>query len=329
MKRQILTLMLVTLAGTALLAQDPAWGTGWTTLQPGSPLLLEEDFTGFPFVHSDSDPNQGNSDNLDPEHPGYKDTLVFRQAIGSIDTIFYEFYQCAFAPNWMPAYWYRDSVDGLTPPTPPEVSRGFVEISREYESWATIDGYFIIDLSQVEFIEAIRYTHSSTGGNKRGFTLAMSKDYGETWDTIRMQTVSLNLNRPQPNPYTCQNSAYGMLWEDGLYVGSLISPGDSVLLRFTKDYNGQTVRLHDLKIYGDRETNIGINDRVASPIRISAYDGFIRLSEPADIRVFDINGRLMRQANRVESLYIRDLPSGVYIIKARTDTQLCTGKIFN
>ncbi len=328
MKRKIFTLFLCALTGIALFAQDPSWGTGWVTLQPGTPLLIEEDFTDFPFLHSDENPDMGNSDNLDLQNPGHIDTLVARKGIKTVDSIFYEFHHCAFAPQWMPAFWYRDSLAGLSPGTPAEVSRGFVEIAREYESWATLDGHFIIDLSQVEFIEAIRFSHSSTGGNKRGFTFAMSKDYGDTWDTIRMQTGNISTSVPQPNPYNCQNSAFGMLWEDGLYVGSLLSPGDSVLLRFTKG-NGQTVRLHDLKIYGDRESNLSARPYAADQLRISCYNRMIRLSEPGDIQVYSINGILMKQANRVENMSISDLPQGIYIVKAKSDTRLHTRKILN
>jgi len=252
---------------------------------------------------------------------------VYVKAMGSsYDSIVYDFYQCAFAPNWMPAYWYQDSVNEITQTTPPEITRGFVEISREWESWATIDGHFIIDLSQVRFIEAIQFSHSSCGGNKRGFTLAASTDYGVTWDTVMVMTG--NMTSSDPPGYDCQESARGMLWELGLYMGSLVSPGDSVLLRFTKAPNNQAVRIHDIKIYGEGHS-MGIGQTRVNRIKISVFYGFIRLSEPADIQVYSVNGMLMRQAQRVESLYIQDLPSGIYIVKAKTDRYLSTRKIFN
>ncbi len=327
MKRQIFTLLISALIGTALYAQSGNFGTGWT-LQTSTYLVLDEDFTGFPFVHSDDNPDMGNSDNLDTLNPGYIDTILYVKAMGSsFDTISLDFYQCAFAPNWMPAYWYQDSVNELTITTPAEVSRGFVEISREYESWATINGHLIIDLSEVRFIEAIQFSHSSCGGNKRGFTLAASTDYGVTWDTVMVMTG--NSTTSDPSGYDCQESARGMLWELGLYMGSLVSPGDSVLLRFTKPPGFvQAVRLHDLKIYGEGHS-MGIGQTRVDRIKISVFNGFIRLSEPADIQVYGVNGMLVRQAQRVESLYIRDLPSGIYIVKAKTDGYLSTRKIFN
>ena len=101
------------------------------------------------------------------------------------------------------------------------------------------------------------------------------------------------------------------------------------MIRFTQSGGyPQAVRIHDLKIYGDPQ-NVGVGQTRVDRIRISAFNGYIRLSEPADVQIYNTNGMLMRQAERVESLNIRDLPSGIYIVKAKTDRYFSTRKILN
>jgi hypothetical protein len=317
MKKVIFTTLLLLFFGACLtlLAQSPEGSTGWETLMPGEPLVLEDDFTGFPFFHSDTDPDQGNS-------ATYKDTTAFRRCVGSIDTVFYEFYQCAFAPNWIAAYAYQDSVTDAAPCDPtPQVSRGFVEISREREQDLTVNGHFIIDLRQLEYVDAVQYSHSSCGGNKRGFTLAKSTDDGETWDTIRMQTGNTSTSLPQPNSFNVQNSACGMRWEDGVW-------DINVMLRFTQA-GGQAVRIQDLKIYGTADPAVGIKDYINEKIKITWHNRIIRLSEVADVSIYNMNGALVKKADRVETLSTSDLPAGMYIVKARTDAKITTVKIVN
>jgi hypothetical protein len=321
MKKVNFTLFLAALIGTGLTlrAQSPEGSTGWETLQPGEPLVVDEDFQGFPFFHVDQNPDQGNSDNLDPEHPGYKNDTTFVIATGSTDTIFYNFYQCAFAPNWIAAYAYTDSVTTGTSTMTAQVTRGFVEISREYASHLTVAGYYIIDLRSLDFVEVVQYAHSSCGGNKRGFTLAKSTDDGVTWDTVRYQSGNISTSLPQPNTYNCQNSAYGMRWEDGIY-------DFNVMLKFT-DGNGQAVRIHDLKIYGDVAHPGGIKGVRDTEIGITCINRVIRLSEKSGLGIYDLKGSLLRRADNVETYSVQDLPEGVYIIRAKTDKKITTRKI--
>ena len=313
------------ISGFTRLVIGQSYGTGWGITPPGEPLIIQDNFTDFPFLHADSNPDQGNSDNLDPENPGYKDTTAFRVCINSSDTIFYDFYQCAFAPNWQPAYGYRDSLAELTPPVPPEVSRGFVEVARYYESHATDSGYFIIDLRQVQYLEVIQYTHSSCGGNKRGFTLRKSIDDGVTWDTVRYQRGGFTDNYPESaNAWNCQESAYGMVWEDALYLYE-----SNVMLKFSHAV-GQAVRIHDFKAYGWVEPETGINDNdIKQEVSIYCSDKTMILSEPADIVIFNMNGVLVKKAKDVETVSTADLPEGMYVVKARTDRGITTKKILN
>ena len=333
MKRQIFTLLIAALMGTVLYGQSGNYGTGWNT-QWSTYLLLDEDFSGFEFYG-----NWNNTDDSNSKHEGdsaaYIDTEASLKAIGSPDMIHYEFYQCAFAPEWEAAYYYKyanDGDDNTTPYSPPELSNGFVEISREREGDLTVMGHFIIDLSEIAFVEGVAFTHSSCGGTKRGLTMAVSTDGGSDWDTLNHGIFFVGApegNMPADWTYDCYESASGMVWDKGLYLGELVNPGDKVMIRFTQSGGyPQAVRIHDLKIYGD-PLNIGVGQTRVDQIRISAFNGYIRLSEPADVQIYNTNGMLMRQAERVESLNIRDLPSGIYIVKAKTDRYFSTRKILN
>jgi len=324
MKRKIFTLLIAALFATGLnlyAQSSPEGSTGWETLQPGEPLLLEEDFQGFSFLHFDSHPNEGSSSNEDPLNLGYReDSTSYVIATGSKDTIFYNFYQCAFAPNWEAAYAYRDSADNaLDDQMTPQVTRGFVEISREYSSTFTVNGSFTIDLRQLEFVEVVQYSHSSCGGNKRGYTLEVSTDNGEVWDTLRMQTGNITTSRPQPNSFDCQNSGYAMRWEDGIW-------NFNVMLRFTQS-SGQAPRIHDLKVYGTPSTVSSIENYEKSEIGIVCINKIISLSETSDIGIYDLGGALLRRADMVNTYSVSDLPEGLYIVRAKTNTRTTTRKI--
>ncbi|MBN2698267.1 MAG: T9SS type A sorting domain-containing protein [Bacteroidales bacterium] len=332
MKKKIFTTILsgLLLSGfmNFMFAQAGVFGTGWGEPAPGEPKIIEEDLTGFPFFHSDFNPNEGNSSHT-LEKAGYKDTVTYRVCINSTDTIFYEFHECAFAPNWQPAYGYKDSVDGVASVVPAEVSRGFVEIARFDTVYAkppldTDSGHFIIDMRQVEYVEVIQFTHSSCGGNKRGFTLRKSTDNGMTWDTVRNQVGRLTGNTPDNDltAYDCQESAHGMVWQDGLYLYD-----QNVMLKFSYCM-GQTLRIHDFRAYGWVQ-QVGVDEKELEKVSVYSAGKNLFLSEPSDIVIFDINGRFVKKALNVVTYSMSDLPEGLYIVKARTDKGIVTRKIMN
>ena len=85
MKEKIFTLFLFVLIGgsMSLYAQVLNTGTGveWGTLGANEPLVVDEDFQGFEFFHSDEMPNEGNSSHsIDPISNdtifGYKNDTV-------------------------------------------------------------------------------------------------------------------------------------------------------------------------------------------------------------------------------------------------------------
>src|SRR5690554_4174892 len=324
-----------------VLAQDTGTGTGWS--EPSSTLLLTEKFQGFEFFHSQPDANSGNSrgtvnPELDPEDPnyitpGYKNITVNKKIIGSSSVVGFNMYQCAFAPEWMTAYAYRDETNepgsGVNTPG---VSNGFVEISREYPSHYTIPGYFEVDLGNIPYIEMIQYSHSSAGGNKRGVLVEFSLDNGANWDTLRYQsgnhTTSFTRDmfslEDTPNAIRCDPSAYGMLWEDRLYFTPDAEYDDHLKIRFSVA-GGQVPRIHDLIIYGDLPTSI-FNSKL-NDLGISYSTNLVTVNELAEISIYSLTGALVKHVVNEKEVSISDLPVGIYVVKAQAGVKMSVTKI--
>ncbi|WP_167607179.1 T9SS type A sorting domain-containing protein [Maribellus sediminis] len=343
MKAKIFTLMIALITGIGFSANAQNFGTGvpWgTNGLGGSPLVLNEDFSGFPFFHTDENPGQGNSENsLDGETViyGYKDTTSEVPILGSASgKISYTFRQCAFAPEWTVS-----AVPETGGSQTLNVSNGFVEISRfdtVYSEVPTAEGYFIVDLRQLEFVEGIQWTHSSTGGNKRGVMCEISFDDGTTWDTLRYQpagnlwgysfTKDFSMGDPAPktyNTFNCQPSANGMTWEELILA-------ENVMLRFidARPLEGlsgtiQTARIHDLKVYADLPTSANIIEQ--DELKIYTANKTIHISEQAKVAVYNISGALVRQANFTNTVSMNDMPNGIYLVKAQTEKLIRTAKV--
>ncbi len=339
MKEKIFTLIIALIAvfGINAHAQNAGTGVPWGSLGlGGSPLVLNEDFSGFEFFHTDANPDEGNSENVldgDSIKYGYKNFSVEVPILGATSrTITYEFYQCAFAPEWTVA------AEVLYPGSQTmNVSNGFVEISRFdtiYSDIPTIAGYMIVDLRQLEFVEGIQWTHSSCGGNKRGVLCEISFDDGNTWDTLRYQpagsvfgysfTKDFSMGEPVKtyNVYNCQPSASGMTWEELILM-------ENVMLRFGQVIPPagaiQTPRIHDLRVYGDFPTSANIIDKEG--FKIYAAERKIHISEQANVAVYNISGALVRQANYTREIPMHDMPNGVYLVKAQSGKKLQTVKV--
>ncbi len=340
MKVRIFTLFLTIvfwgLSNFQVQAQDIGTGIAWGTLAPGEPMLLNEKFQKFSHFHSRSNTNDSNSRNTaDAEGNitawGYKNDSVKVPIIGSNKgNITFKFYQCAFAPAWPTAYAYRDSVTQVTatPVNTAGVSNGFVEISRLYPSHYTIDGYFLIDLREIEFVEVIQYSHSSCGGTRRGLLLEFSLDNGGKWDTLRYQpgdgwTASFSRDVTTlvktANIINCTPSAFGMTWEEGIYA-------ENVMLRFGIARN-QALRIHDLKIYGTYTGTTKVDTKRESELKIYNAYRKIRISDLSDVIVYDMYGRVVKHAFQTRQISMDDVPAGIYLVKAQAGPVLKTGKV--
>jgi len=311
------------------------WGTEYF---PGSPLVVDENFQGFDFFYTDENPDQGNSDNTyDPNTGaivyGYKNdtTEVLVNGSSSVKVKYY-FDQCAFAPDWATAYAYADDGDNSGNSNTPNVSNGFVEVSRDYPSDPpTVRGYFTVDLRALDYVDGIQWSHSSTGGNKRGVMCEFSTDDGATWDTLRYQpggasvgfsfTKDVTTGMKTSNTYRCDPSAYGMTWEDGIYYSG------GLMLRFM-ECGGQTPRIHDLKIYGTFTPTTSSANIKEAELKISSLNKEIRISELAKVAVYNISGVMVKSANKTNLLQVGDLPNGIYLVKAQAGSKIKTSKIY-
>lgn len=311
-------------------------GVIWGTLAPSEQLVLNEDFKGFEFFHTDDTPDQGNSENmLDTDGTtiiyGYKNDTVEVPILGSTSgKIKYMFFQAAFAPEWAAAYAFRDAGENDEAYNSTNVSNGFVELSRFdtiYSSVPTARGYMTVDLRELDFVEVIQWSHSSTGGNKRGVMCEFSLDDGASWDTLRYQpgnswgfsfTKDPYTLEKTSNGYRCDPSAYGMTWEDGIYA-------ENVMVRF-REAGGQTPRIHDLKVYGTYiQTAANIVEK--DGLKIYAAHKTIHVSEQARVAVYNISGAKVREANYTNTVSMNDMPNGIYVVKAQTDRSVRTTKV--
>ncbi len=331
-KINILLVVTMILSNYSLFAQlNTSTGVTWGELSPSEPILLNENFQSFEFFHTDPNPDSGNSDNKFAEDGttviyGYKSDTVEVPIIGHPSgKINYYFNQCAFAPDWKTAYAFRDNVENTA-----NVSDGFVEISRSYPSSPpTGHGWFIVDLRALDFVEVIQWTHSSTGGNKRGVMCEFSVNDGESWDTLRYQpgsafgssfTKDVTTREKTPNGYRCDPSAYGMTWEDGIWSN------EPIMLRFA-EAGGQTPRIHDLKVYGNY-TPTAVTDVVDSGLKVFSYNKKIKISEVADVMVYRIDGVLVKSVKNTNLISMDEMPNGIYVVKANAGSKSKTSKVF-
>lgn len=334
MKAKIFTLIICIVIVVNLNSKAQDFGTGVTwgeNAPPTEPLLINENFQGFTFFHSDSTSDMGNSNNsFDTDGEtiiyGYKsDSLEVPILNSPSGKVKYNYFQCAFAPEWKTAWAFRDGVENTT-----NVSDGFIEISRTYGSNPpTVHGWFIVDLRAIEFVEVIQWTHSSSGGTKRGVMCEFSVDDGATWDTLRYQpgdalwgysfTKDVFTREKTPNNYRCDPCAYGMTWEDGIWA-------ENVMLRFG-ECGGQTARINDLKVYGTYTPPTAITQIEDSKFKIYNVNKEIRISEPAKVAVYTITGTLIHIAENTNRVSLNDYPNGIYLVNAQVGTQIQTKKI--
>lgn len=320
-------------------AQDMGTGVDWSENPPSEPLLIDEDFTGFSFFHSDETADQGNSSHALGDDGltiiwGYKELKMNQPIVnGGGGTVEYDFYQCAFAPEWMSAYGYRDFSATGSGTNSPNVSDGFVEISRfdtVYSAIPQARGMFTVDLRGIEYVEMIQWSHSSTGGKRRGVLCEFSLDDAATWDTLRFQpgeqwtlgfTKDVFTGEKTMNTYRCEPSGYGMSWADGIY-------SENIMLRFSSTGIGtiQTARLHDLKVYGTYTPN-AVGDITLDAIKIYSANKQIFLSETANVDVYNLSGVLVSSGLNTNQISMDSFSNGIYFVKATVGNTVQTTKV--
>ena len=337
--KQLIFTFLGIIISINLFAQDTGTGMTWgATFTPYEQLLINENFMGFDFYFNGQNINDGNSKNeLDPVSGemiyGYLNDSIEIAIPGSESgKIRYIYEQCAFAPEWKTV-----KAEATGGENTDNVSDGFVEISRpdtKYSTVPTLKGHFIVDLRDAAFVEGMYWSHSSTGNGKRGAMCEISIDDGLTWDTLRYQPgensyaksfhKDISSGEKTYNTYRCDQAAWGMTWEDEIYA-------ENVMLRFVcaGEQTIQTLRLHDLKIYGTYVPPTSARSIVDEKLEIIHLKDKIKISELVRLAVYDMTGRLIYKNHSTNELPLKNIPRGMFLIKADNGKVVESKKISN
>lgn len=312
------TLLFVALAVLALgnfadaFAKLGYFGTGWTQLG-FYPRIVDENFQTWPdqpqiVAYPDSCPPTV------PDNKIYIPQQIFKVSISGNSTyVPFQLDSCLISNHCPPVANAGSKLRN------PEVSNGFIELKRYYIGGSTPSvqpglGHLII--GPISLLEQIQYSTSSNGGTKRGFLLEISQDGGSTWTTLRREAGNLNLSTSGDDDTECSN---GMQWEElNLY-------GVDCLLRFS-NYGGQMVRIHDVKIWGESSFTLSAGSLKKSNLQIGVYSSLVKVTDYADIEIFNFAGDLVMSANDVKEQNISNLPSGIYVVKAKNESGSVTKK---
>ena len=102
------------------------------------------------------------------------------------------------------------------------------------------------------------------------------------------------------------------------YVANLFrSPAVYDATNFTTTVGDYTII--DATFTNPASPNAVYNPGVTSPIIFNGSE--IKLENAMDIKIFSMNGLLIKSAKQANSLYVKDLPKGVYIVKAGISVQ--------
>lgn len=281
-------------------------GVGWgSTGEVGNePLIVNENFQNWEKTHSVATQEIITAGGSAGVSSTWVDKTVYVPAVTDENVkIAIDLISCAVAPDFHSQYYYNDDMQDFPKDL---VSKGFVELGRtNYPPVAPSMGEFII--RNLEYVEGLQYSYTSSGGNKRGFELFMSVDDGATWTSIRHETGNFNTST---SGIDVQASGYGLRFEDAVYESN-------VSFKFTvSSINPQIVRLHDLKIYGSAGTGNSIELESGASFKIKNTKQEISLTANADVEIYSTTGTLVKAAQNATNLNITDLPSGVYVVKA-------------
>jgi hypothetical protein len=109
-----------------------------------------------------------------------------------------------------------------------------------------------------------------------------------------------------------------MVWEDGIYF-------ENIMLRFS-EAGGQTPRIHDLKVYGTLPSGVS-SKTVANDLKIFYANDKVHISKLANVEVYSMAGIKLKSESETRSVSIRELPRGLYIVKAGNEGVFKTVKI--
>lgn len=209
----------------------------------------------------------------------------------------------------------------------------------------------IVTLPAIQGALVVQYSYSSIGGSKRALKLERSVDNGATWQIIRnpMKTTVQFATMDTVNKVTYPSGADDVATEynkklsayfcsgAGVYLEDYIGDGtETVKLRFTvndcwKDdaardtttstghatghQETQDYRIHDIRVIAFGGA-VGVNAPKTEAFSVVALSDYVATSALANIRVYALNGSVVREAKGVNRLETSGLPKGVYFVKA-------------
>lgn len=287
-------------------------GTGWGVsgiAEAGYPIIMNENFQNWTSYTSITDTSVFVTGGTAAcSSIWYPDTTnikvpVYSNSTKTGDSCALRLVSCAVAPSYWSQYHYDPT---KTTYSSTLASKGYVEIGRTTSApIAPSEGALITPV--FSYVEGIQYSFSSTGGNKRGFTLWYSTDKGVTWTALRNETGSTG----GTGGVNLLASGYGILFEDLVELSN-------VMFKFTTcSTNVQIVKIHDLIVYGTyATTTAGVSSATSSSLQITTSQNYITTSQEANVNIYTISGSAVSSEKNVTEVSTENLPSGVYIVKA-------------
>lgn len=362
--RMMMTAALLSLGCTSLLAQNLYHGNStWENKSPYFPIV-EEHFGDWNYKDQDGyglkDPAMNTcASNARTDYQNYS-TFDVKRAVDArqnkpngMVTFFLDF--CQIQPDCDTQSGTNFTLDSTVVnndskgPSWTNVSKGCISI---YDNYSTVrpvtqgfegDGAGSLTTSLIPLLERIQYTTSSYG-NKRGFNLEIGyllEDNTVYWDTVRYLTG--NITTCKPDAFAAEvaaedNKVFFAESNRGFVFEELFGSGvENVYVRIRPTHatqNRQIVRVHDLRLYGiapdtDAATNpnpvSGIDQPTStSSFAIVGFKGQYKLTQTADVVVYDFAGKIVAQQKNVNELDLTASPKGVYFVRA---TQPSTGAV--
>lgn len=192
--------------------------------------------------------------------------------------------------------------------------------------------YITIDNTGTDNITSVKLIGSSTSGTSDVIVAFSAKSVSETDD----QAYSENLDWLDPGVpfYTpasgggCQEHAVAL--PDPMNTASMeeISFVKSIKIAVTTDFGTEysnslqkPFKLESLVVYTDKQTDTGIGTASDTSFGSFVSDGELNFTETAsEVSVYTVSGGLLQTAKNVQSLSLGSLPSGLYVVKAVSET---------
>jgi hypothetical protein len=192
--------------------------------------------------------------------------------------------------------------------------------------------FVIIDNIGTDNITSIKLIGSSTAGISDVPVAFSGKSSSETDDQAYSENLDwLNPGVPfytpaegggcQEHTVTLPDPANTASGEEILFVGSIKI---AVTTDFGTEYSNalqKPFKLESIAVYTNKQTDTGIGSRSGDSFTVYVCGDELNLSETAlEVSVCTVSGQLIQTAKNTQTVPIRSLSSGLYVVKAVSDT---------